>query len=118
MKEVSMKEIIPNWLDNPRLAHVLACCLRSPGGECHVQVAGTEPASADIERAMMIVTAIVPVLTEQRLLPGQMVWNFADGKLYYAVKADGVALGVYCKQCSDSESATLAEFVSDFLKQK
>jgi hypothetical protein len=112
-----MKEIIPNWLDNPRLSHVLACWLRLPGGEGQVQVAGTEPANDHFNQAMKRMATIVPPLLAQRLLPGQMIWNFALGRLYYAVRTDGAALGLFCKAGSDAEVAAVSDFINDFLQQ-
>jgi len=112
-----MKDIIPNWLDNPRLSHVLACCLRYPSGESHVQVSGTEPANGNFDEAMSRIATVVPLLLEQRLLPGQMIWNFAGGRLYYAVRPDGVSLGLYCRSGSDAEAAAVGDFLADFLQQ-
>ena len=112
-----MKDVIPNWLDNPQLSHVLACWLRLPSGESQVQVAGTEPANGNFNHAMSRIAAIVPLLLEQRLLPGQMIWNFAGGRLYYAVRPDGMALGLYCRSGSDNEAAAVGDFLSDFLQQ-
>lgn len=112
-----MKDIIPNWLDNPRLSHVLACCLRLPNGECQVQVAGTEPANSHFDQAMNKIATVVPLLLEQRLLPGQMIWNFASGRLYYAVRADGVSLGLYCRAGADIETAAVGDFLADFMRQ-
>ena len=112
-----MNDIIPNWLDNPGLSHVLACCFRLPNGESHVQIAGTEPANENFEQTMKQIANAVPTLLKQQLLPGQMVWNFANGRLYYAVRADGAALGLYCRTGSDPEAAAVGEFLTDFLQQ-
>ncbi|HLP77625.1 MAG TPA: hypothetical protein VK327_11995 [Candidatus Paceibacterota bacterium] len=116
MKASIMKEMIPNWLDNPLLSHVQACCIRLSTGETHVQVAGTEPVNEDFERAMKLISAVVPMLNEQQLMPGEMVWHFAEGKIHYAVRPDGAALGVYCKPGSDQESVAVNAFVSDFVR--
>ena len=112
-----MKEIIPNWLDNPSLSHVLACCLRLPNGESHVQMSGTEPANQNFEQAMKQIANVVPTLRKQQLLPGQMVWNFAGGRLYYALRSDGAALGLYCRTGSDPEASAVTEFLTDFMQQ-
>lgn len=112
-----MKDLTPNWLDNPRLSHVLACCLRSPGGECQVQVAGTEPANDNFDQAMQRIASLTPLLLAQELLPGQLIWNFTLGRLYYAVRADGTALGLYCKAGSDTEAAAVSDFLNDFIRQ-
>ncbi|GEM_PF-6464096 len=112
---VLMKAITPNWLDNPRLSHVQACCVRLPSGECNVQIAGTEPANEDFCRAMKHISDLVPLMVQQRLLPGQIVWTFVGGKLYYAVRNDGVALGLCCKAGSETESAAVSDFIVDFL---
>lgn len=112
-----MNELIPNWLDNPSLSHVLACCLYLPDGESHVQMAGTEPANNNIELALKHIVDIAPSLRNQRLLPGQMIWSFAGGRLYYATRADGVALGLYCRTGSDTEAAAVNDFLADFMRQ-
>jgi len=112
-----MKEIIPSWLDNPSLAHVLACCLRLPDGEGHVQMAGTEPANENFNHAMKRIGDLIPSLHKQQLVPGQMVWNFAGGRLYYAVRADGAALGLYCRTGSDTEATAVGNFLNDFMQQ-
>jgi len=112
-----MNEIIPNWLDNPSLSHVLACCLRLPSGDSHVQMAGTEPANKNFEQAMKCIADVLPSLCKQRLLPGQMIWSFAGGRLYYALRTDGVALGLYCRTGADSETAAVSEFLTDFMQQ-
>jgi hypothetical protein len=117
MKTRDMKATPPNWLDNPMLSHVQACCVRLPNGECNVQVAGTEPTSEDFARAMKIVAAAVPPLIQQRLLPGHMVWTFSAGKLHYAVRPDGSALGLYCKSGSEAEAAGVADFIAEFLQR-
>ena len=112
-----MKEIIPNWLDNPSLSHVLACCLRLPSGESHIQVSGTEPANQNFEQAINQIANVIPSLREQRLLPGQMIWNFVGGRLYYALREDGAALGLYCRAGSDAEAEAVGEFLTDFMQQ-
>jgi len=112
-----MKEIIPNWLDNPGLSHLLACCLRLANGESHVQMAGTETANQNFEQTMKLIANVVPLLRKQQLLPGQMIWNFAGGRLYYAVRADGAALGLYCRSGSDAEAAAVSDFLTDFMQQ-
>jgi hypothetical protein len=117
MNDSIMKEIIPNWLDNPSLSHVLACCLQLPNGESQVQMAGTEPANQNFEQAMQHIGDVVPTLLNQKLLPGQMVWNFAGGRLYYAVRPDGAALGLYCRGGSDTETAAVGEFLTEFIEQ-
>jgi hypothetical protein len=117
MKDSIMKELIPNWLDNPRLPHVLAGCLHLPGGESQVQMAGPDPANQNFEQAMRQIANTIPTLRQQQLLPGQMVWSFASGRLYYAVRADGAALGLYCRTASDPEAAAVNEFLTDFMQQ-
>jgi hypothetical protein len=117
MKDSAMKDIIPNWLDNPRLSHVLACCLRLPGGESTMQLAGTEAANENFDQVMKQIGTMVPLLLKQQLLPGQMIWNFALGRLYLAVRADGAALGLYCRAGSDSEAAAVGDFITDFIRQ-
>ena len=117
MKNSIMKEIIPSWLDNPSLSHVLACCLRLPNGENQVQVSGTEPANENFEQAIHQIADVIPSLRKQRLLPGQMIWNFANGRLYYAVREDGSALGLYCRAGSDAEAAAVSDFLTDFMQQ-
>jgi len=76
-QDSAMNEIIPNWLDNPQLSHVLACSLILPTGESQVQVAGTDPANQNFARAMKRLGDIAPLLLQQGLLPGQMIWNFS-----------------------------------------
>lgn len=112
-----MKQIIPDWLDNPQLSHVLACCLRLPGGESQVQVAGTEPANENFNQAMRRIGDLVPMLLQQQLVPGQLIWNFASGRLYFAVRPDGVSLGLYCRSGSDAEAVAVGDFLSDFIRQ-
>jgi len=111
-----MKDTIPNWLDNPRLAHVLACCLSLPTGENQVQVAGTDPANDVFDQAMNRIRTIAPLLFQQHLLPGQMIWHFAGGRLYFAVRSDGAALGLYCRTGSETEAAAVGDFLSDFIQ--
>src|SRR5262245_46962022 len=117
MKDATMNEIIPNWLDNPGLSHVLACCLRLPSGESHVQMAGTQPANHNFDQVMKQIADVIPKLRKQQLLPGQMVWNFASGKLYYALRPDGASLGLYCRIGSDPEADAVSEFLTDFMQQ-
>jgi hypothetical protein len=66
---------------------------------------------------MQRITAVVPLLLKQQLLPGQMVWNFACARLYYAVRADGMALGLYCRAGSDIEADAVTDFITDFIGQ-
>jgi len=117
LKDSAMKDIIPNWLDNPQLSHVVACSLSLPNGESHVQMAGTDPANENFDQAMNRIKAIAPSLLRQQLLPGQMIWHFAHGWLYYAVRSDGVALGLYCRSGSDTEVAAVGDFFNDFMQQ-
>jgi len=116
-QDSAMNEIIPNWLDNPQLSHVLACSLILPTGESQVQVAGTDPANQNFARAMKRLGDIAPLLLQQGLLPGQMIWNFSGGRLYYAVRSDGVALGLYCRPGADTEAAAVGDFLIDFLQR-
>lgn len=116
-EDSTMKDIIPNWLDNPRLSHVLACCLNLSTGESQVQVAGTDPANENFEQVIRRIGDVAPLLREQQLLPGQMIWNFAGGRLYYALRSDGVALGLYCRSGSDPEAAAVGDFLANFLQQ-
>jgi hypothetical protein len=117
MKDSARKDIIPNWLDNPLLSHVLACWLREPGGESHVQLSGTDPANENFDQAMKQIGATVVLLLKQQLLPGQMIWNFVHGRLYLAVRPDGAALGLYCRTGSDTEAAAVGDFINDFIRQ-
>ena len=117
MKPSALKVIIPNWLDNPQLSHVLACYLGLPTGESQVQVAGTDPANENFDQAMNRVRTITPLLLQQQMLPGQMIWHFAGGRLYYAVRSDGVALGLYCRSGSETEAAAVSDFLTDFIRQ-
>ena len=115
MNNTHAKALIPNWLDNPNLSHVQACYVRLPSGECNIQVVGPESSNEDFDRVMKIIADVVPLLVQQQLMPGQMVWNFVGGRLYYALRSDGVALGLHCKTGSESESAALSDFVNEFL---
>jgi len=117
MKDSTVKNLIPNWLDNPRLSHVLACCLNPFSGEIQVQVAGTDPANQNFAMTMKRIGGITPLLLQQQLLPGQMIWSFAGGRLYYAVRSDGTALGLYCRSGSDTEVAAVSDFLADFMQQ-
>lgn len=114
MKESLIKDRFPNWLDNPRLSHVQACWIRLASGESHVQVAGTDSTNQPIERTMQNIADIVPLLTSQRFVPGWIIWNFAAGRLYYIVRSDGAALGLYCKIGSDEESAAVGDLLTEF----
>jgi len=109
-----MKDAVQNWLDNPRLSQVQACCTRSASGEYHIQVAGAEIINEQVERAMSSVAAIVPRLITQGLLPGRIVWDFTNGRLYYVVRADGSALGLFCKPGAQAENSAVEEFVAEF----
>jgi hypothetical protein len=117
MKESSIKSLIPNWLDNPRLSHVQACWMRLASGESHIQVAGTDSANEPIEQAMQSIAAIVPLLTSQHLAPGWIIWNFVSGRLYYVVRADGATLALYCKIGTDPESAAVGELLTEFVQR-
>jgi|SRR5215831_9775808 len=112
-----MKDVLQNWLDNPRLSQVQACCTRSPGGEHHIQIAGAEIINEQVERAMNCVARSVPKLIKQGLLPGRILWDFTNGRLYYAVRADGSALGVFCKPGGQAENAAVEEFIAEFAQQ-
>jgi hypothetical protein len=112
-----MKDVAQNWLDNPRLSQVQACCVRSAKGENHIQIAGAELTNGHVERAMNRVAAVVPLLLKQGLLPGRVVWDFSNGRLYYLVRADGVALGLFCKPGGQAETLAVEEFISEFAQQ-
>lgn len=112
-----MKVVAPNWLDNPRLSQVQACCTRSPSGEHHIQIAGAEIANEQVERAMNCIAGIVPRLINQGLLPGRIVWDFTNGRLYYVVRGDGVALGLFCKPGGQTETSAVEEFIAEFVQQ-
>lgn len=117
MNESSMKDRIPNWLDNPRLSHVQACWLRLANGDTSIQFAGTDQGNEFVEHSMRCIASIVPLLTDQQLVPGWIIWNFASGRLYYVVRADGAVLGLYCKTGSDQESAAVADLLADFAQR-
>src|ERR1041384_6368612 len=112
-----MKDVVQNWLDNPRLSQVQACCTRSANGEHHIQVAGTEIVNEQVERAMNSVAPIIPKLVSQGLLPGRVVWDFTNGRLYYVVRGDGTALGIFCKPAGQAENAAVEEFIAEFAQQ-
>jgi hypothetical protein len=112
-----MKDVVQNWLDNPRLSQVQACCTRSPSGECHIQIAGAEILNEQVERAMDCIAALVPRLIHQGLLPGRIVWDFTNGRLYYVVRADGSALGLFCKPGGEAETSAVHEFIAEFAQQ-
>jgi hypothetical protein len=112
-----MKAATQNWLDNPRLSHVQACCTRSRAGEFHIQTAGPEIANEQVERAMKSIAALVPQLLKQGLLPGRIIWDFTNGRLYYVARADGSALGLFCKPGGQAESSAVEEFIAEFAQQ-
>jgi hypothetical protein len=112
-----MKAATQNWLDNPRLSHVQACCTRSRSGEYHIQIAGAEIANEHVERAMKCIAAIVPQLIKQGLLPGRVIWDFTNGRLYYVARADGSALGLFCKPGGQAETSAVDEFIAEFAQQ-
>jgi hypothetical protein len=112
-----MKDVVQNWLDNPRLSQVQACCTRSASGELHIQVAGAEIANEQVERAMNAVVPLIPKLVSQGLLPGRVVWDFTNGRLYYVVRPDGAALGIFCKPGGQAENAAVEEFIAEFAQQ-
>jgi hypothetical protein len=111
-----MNDLFERWLDNPRLSHVQACCVRLPDGQCRTQVAGTELSSEDFEEVMNRIAAVVPLLIRQRLLPGQSIWTFAQGKLHYVVRPDRAVLGFFWKLDREADSAATDEFVAGFLE--
>lgn len=112
-----MKDVVQNWLDNPRLSQVQACCTRSPNGEHHIQVAGAEIVNDQVERAINSVVPLVPKLLSQGLLPGRIVWDFTNGRLYYVVRQDGAALAIFCKLGGQAENAAVDEFIAEFAQQ-
>jgi hypothetical protein len=112
-----MKEIVQNWLDNPLLSHVQASCLRLADGQCQAQIMAPEINNEDFDQVIKSIASIVPLLIKQKLLPGQMTWNFTGGKLHYVVRADGVALALFCKPCAESNSSAVNDLVSDFMQQ-
>jgi hypothetical protein len=112
-----MKDVVQNWLDNPRLSQVQACCTRSASGEHHIQVAGAEIVNEQVERAMNCVAPIVPKLLTQGLLPGRIVWDFTNGRLYYVVRPDGTTLGLFCKLGAEGETTAVEEFIAEFVQQ-
>jgi hypothetical protein len=112
-----MKDVVQNWLDNPRLSQVQACCTRSPSGEHHIQSAGAEIVNEQVERAMNRIAPIVPKLINQGLLPGRILWDFTNGRLYYVVRADGSALGIFCKPGGQAEISAVEEFIAEFAQQ-
>lgn len=111
-----MKADTQNWLDNPRLSHVQACATRSRSGEFHIQTAGAEIINEQVERAMKSIAAIVPQLIKQGLLPGRVIWDFTHGRLYYVARADGSALGLFCKAGGQGENSAVEEFIAEFLQ--
>jgi hypothetical protein len=112
-----MKDVAQNWLDNPRLSQVQACCTRSARGENHIQIAGAEIVNEQVERAMNHVAGIIPQLVSQGLLPGRIAWDFTNGRLYYVLRADGVALGLFCKPGGHAETSAVEEFIAEFAQQ-
>jgi len=112
-----MKDVVQNWLDNPRLSQVQACCTRTPGGEHHIQTAGAEITNEQVERAINSIAAIVPRLINQGLMPGRIIWDFTNGRLYYVVRTDGMALGLLCKLGAEADVSAVDEFIAEFLQQ-
>jgi hypothetical protein len=111
-----MNDIVQNWLDNPLLCNVQACSIRSTSGQYHTQVAGTDLSNEDFERAMGIIAEAVPQLMDQGLLPGRILWNFANANLHYAVRSDLVSLGLYCRSDSNGDSSAVNEFIDEFMQ--
>jgi hypothetical protein len=112
-----MKDVAQNWLDNPRLSQVQACCTRSASGDHHIQIAGAEIINDQVEKAMACIAAIVPQLLTQGLLPGRIIWDFTNGRLYYVVRPDGSALGLFCKPGAQAETLAVDEFIAEFAQQ-
>ena len=112
-----MSYIVENWLDNPSLSAVQACCIRSPDRQMHTQVAGTELDNETFEQTIHALVPLVPMLQEQGFLPGHVVWSFDNGALFFVLRADGTALGLYCRSEMESCSAAIAEFIADFERQ-
>ena len=112
-----MSYTVENWLDNPSLSAVQACCVRSPDGQTQTQVAGAEVGNETFEQTINSLSALLPLLTDQGLLPGQIMWSFANGTLFFVVRSDGTALGLYCRPEIETSSAAIAEFIADFVQQ-
>ena len=111
-----MNELVQQWLDNPNLSQVQACCLRLPDGQCHTQVAGTKLSGEDFETVMNRIADILPILIDPQLLPGQFTWKFTQGRLHCAVRADRAALGLYCKLEPEANLAAVDEFIASFIE--
>jgi|SRR3954463_3313046 hypothetical protein len=111
-----MNDTLQNWLDNPLLSSVHASCVRLPSGQARTQVAGADISNESFEQAMKCLAGVLPLLIDQGLMPGQVVWNFANGTLHYAVRPDGVALGLYCGPNSGIDAPAIGDFIADFMK--
>lgn len=112
-----MSYTVENWLDNPSLSAVQACCVRSPDGQTQTQVAGAEVGNETFEQTMGALAGLMPLLTDQAFLPGQISWSFENGTLLLVVRPDGTALGLYCRPEIETSSAAIAEFIADFVRQ-
>ena len=66
---------------------------------------------------MKRIAAIVPQLIKQGLLPGRINWDFTNGRLYYVARADGSALGLFCKPGAQAETSAVEEFIAEFAQQ-
>lgn len=113
-----MSTILQNWLDDPQLSHVQAVSLRLPDSPRQTQVVGSELSHEDFDRALDQIAPLVSLLTAQRLLPGQVSWNFARGRLHYVVGADQAVLGLYCKRDPETNSAAVAELIAEFIQER
>jgi hypothetical protein len=111
-----MNHLIQNWLDNPRLSLVQACCFRSSEGVNRIQLAGPDLANEQVDLAINSVASVVPLLTRQQLLPGQVALDYSNGRLYYVVRPDGAALGIFCKLGTRADTAAVYELITDFLQ--
>ncbi len=113
-----MSSILQNWLDDPGLSHVQAVSLRLPGSPAQTQVVGSEMGTEDFDDAMDQIAPVVSLLAAQGLLPGQVSWNFARGRLYYVLRADQAVLGLYCKRDTATNSSAVAELIAEFIQER
>ena len=90
-----MKDVLEYWFrEIPALPGLLACGVRFPDRHCLSQSHAPDFPPLQLETLWHLLAEVVPALNQHRIAATRLRWSYARAEVYFAARADGIALGI------------------------
>lgn len=113
-----MKEAIDQWFkQNSRTPGLLAWGVSFPDQPSLNQSYSDSFPASRLEEAWQHLAETVSTLTQHRITTTRLRWSYDDSKLYFAVRTDGICLGLFTPaELDPPRHAQIDHLLSEFLE--